>query len=64
MDSRQLATAADLRVFIVAMLDWIDAGWSLGEFASRSGVFVVDRGTDRRTEMVTGEPPGPRGRMR
>jgi len=65
VEARPLPAGSDLkRAFLKAMLEWIDAGWTLGEFASRSGVFIVDRGTDRRTVMVTGEPPGARGRMR
>jgi hypothetical protein len=65
VESSQITPGADLkRSFLVAMLKWIDAGWKLGEFSSRTGQFIVTQGTDRRTVSVSSLPPGPRGRMR
>jgi hypothetical protein len=65
VESYQLSAGTDLkRAFLKAMLDWIDAGWTLGEFNSRTGHFVCTRDVDRRTVIVSSEPPGPRGRMR
>jgi hypothetical protein len=49
LEARQLPPGAHLkRAFIVAMLEWIDAGWQLGEFSSRSGTFFCTRGVERR----------------
>jgi hypothetical protein len=65
VESRQLPPAADLkRAFIVTMLEWIDAGWSIAEFSSRAGVFFCTRGTDRRQVEITSSDPGPMGKMR
>jgi hypothetical protein len=65
LEVRQLAPSADLkRAFVAAMLEWIDAGWSIAEFSSRAGVFFCTRGTDRRQVEITPTEPGPRGRMR
>jgi hypothetical protein len=58
LESRQLAAGADLkRAFVAAMLEWIDAGWRLGEFDSRCGTFFCTQGTDRR--MVAIQPTDP-----
>jgi hypothetical protein len=47
--SRQLPPCANLkRAFVVAMLEWIDTGWRLGEFSSRTGAFFCTRGVERR----------------
>jgi len=35
---RDLPPGADLkRIFVAAILEWIDAGWQLKEFSSRTG---------------------------
>jgi hypothetical protein len=39
------------------MLEWIDAGWQLGEFSSRAGVFFGTRHPERR--MVSIKPTAP-----
>ena len=40
LEVRPLPVGVDLkRVFVAAMLEWIDAGWKLSEFSSRTGVF-------------------------
>jgi hypothetical protein len=42
LESRPIAPGSDLkRAFVVAMLEYIDAGWKLGEFGSRVGVFFL-----------------------
>jgi hypothetical protein len=66
LEVRQLAPSADLkRAFVAAMLEWIDAGWQLGEFGSRTGVFFCTRGVERRQIEITPCNPGrvsaPRG---
>jgi hypothetical protein len=40
------------------MLEHIDAGWQLGEFGSRVGVFFCARGTERRMVSITPTAPG------
>jgi hypothetical protein len=40
------------------MLEHIDAGWQLGEFGSRVGVFFCTRGTERRMVSITPTEPG------
>jgi hypothetical protein len=46
------------RVFVVAMLEHIDAGWQLGEFGSRAGTFFCMRGSERRQISITLAAPG------
>ena len=59
LEARLLPAGADLkRVFVAAMLEWIDAGWQLGEFSSRSGTFFCGRGADRRMIDITPNDPG------
>jgi hypothetical protein len=59
LESRLLAPGADLkRAFVVAMLEHIDAGWQLGEFGPRGGVFFCIRGTERRMVSITPTAPG------
>jgi hypothetical protein len=41
------------RAFVAAMLEWIDAGWNLREFSSRSGTFFCTRGVERRMVCIT-----------
>lgn len=49
LESRPLPGGTDLkRVFVAAMLEWLDAGWTLGEFSSVSGSFFCTRGAERR----------------
>jgi hypothetical protein len=42
------------------MLQWIDAGWELGEFGSTSGVFFCSRGVERRQVAIILTNPGRR----
>jgi hypothetical protein len=39
------------------MIEWMDAGWSLGEFSSVSATFFCDRQSERR--MVSIVPTDP-----
>jgi hypothetical protein len=51
------------RTFIQAMLDYIDAGWEIAEFTSRTGVFFAQRGGDRHQIDISPTDQGPsRGR--
>lgn len=59
IESREIPRESDLRrVFVAAMLEWMDAGWRLGEFSSVSATFFCDRQNDRR--MVSIVPMDPR----
>lgn len=66
IESRELASGTDLkREFITAMLQWIDAGWKLGEFSSSSATFFCDRHGDRQPDRQPGDGrPGDRGAER
>ena len=58
IESRELPTGADVkREFIVAMLQWLDDGWKLGEFSSASATLFCDRNPERR--MVSIDPTDP-----
>ena len=46
------------RAFVAAMLEWIDAGWQLGEFSSTAGTFFCTKGADRRQIDITPSDPG------
>jgi hypothetical protein len=36
VESRELAPEIDLRrLFVASILEWMDAGWTVGEFSSR-----------------------------
>ena len=51
------------RTFIQAMLDYIDAGWEIAEFKSRTGVFFAQCATDRHQVDISPTDQGPnRGR--
>ena len=58
LQKRIIAAGTDLkRVFVSAMLEWIDAGWRVGDFSSCAGTFFCSRGIERRT--VTIQPTDP-----
>jgi hypothetical protein len=58
IESRQLPAGADLkRAFLVAMLEWLDAGWTLTEFSSASAAFFCVRNPERR--MISIDPTNP-----
>jgi hypothetical protein len=59
LESRLLPAGSDLkRIFVVALLDHIDAGWKIGEFSSTSGTFFCTRGPERRMVSITPSVPG------
>jgi hypothetical protein len=59
LEARLLPGGSDLkRGFVAAMLEWIDAGWQLGEFSSRAGTFFCTRGIERRQIDITPSDPG------
>jgi hypothetical protein len=59
LEARLLPAASDLkRVFVSAMLEWIDAGWQIKEFSSTGGVFFCTRGVERRMVNITASDPG------
>jgi len=58
LEASELPAGADLkRAFVQAMLEWMDAGWSVGEFSSASATFFCDRHPERR--MVSIDPADP-----
>jgi hypothetical protein len=58
IESQEIPRDSDLkRIFVGAMLEWMDAGRSLGEFSSISATFICNRQADRR--MVSIVPTGP-----
>lgn len=59
LESRLLPSGCDLkRAFVIALLEWIDAGWQLGEFSSTGATFFCTRGTERRMVSITPSEPG------
>jgi hypothetical protein len=65
VESRELPEGADLkRLFVASILEWMDAGWQLGEFASRSGTFFCNRHAERRMVSISPtDPHNERGSM-
>jgi hypothetical protein len=60
LESRELAPDIDLRrLFVASILEWIDDGWTVGEFSSVGAAFFCSRSTERR--MVAIERVDPRG---
>jgi hypothetical protein len=58
LEARQLPAGADLkRAFLIAMLEWLDAGWTLTEFSSASAAFFCIRNPERR--MISIDPTNP-----
>lgn len=59
LEARSLSPGSDLkRAFVALMLEWIDAGWQLGEFSSTTGTFFCTRGVERRMFNLTPSDPG------
>jgi len=59
LETRSLPAGTNLkRTFIAAMLEWIDAGWQIGEFSSRTGVFFCTKGVERRQIDIAPGYPG------
>jgi hypothetical protein len=46
------------RAFVALMLEWIDAGWQLGEFSSSAGTFFCTRGVEHRMIHIAPTDPG------
>jgi len=58
IEARPLVANADLtRLFVSAMMAWMEGGWRIGEFSSTSATFFCDRGSERR--MVSIDPSDP-----
>ncbi len=59
LEARQLPAGTDLkRAFVAAVLEWIDAGWHLGEFGSRGGSFFCVKGGERCQVAIEAADPG------
>lgn len=63
LEIRLLPAGTDLkRAFVAVMLDWIDAGWQLGDFSSGSAMFYCSRGFEQRmVEFTPIDPSETRG---
>lgn len=58
LEKRAIAAGTDLkRLFVSAILEWIDAGWGVGEFSSCAGTFFCSRGSERRTVTIQSTDP-------
>jgi hypothetical protein len=63
LESLELAPDIDLkRLFVASILEWIDDGWTVGEFSSVAAAFFCARAAERR--MVAIERLDPRGTAR
>lgn len=59
VEQRLIAAGTDLkRLFVTAMLEWIERGWRVGEFSSCAGTFFCSRGVERRTVTIQSTDPG------
>ena len=58
LERRTIPGDTDLkRLFVTVMLEWIDAGWRIGEFSSCSGTFVCTRAIERRVVTIQSRDP-------
>lgn len=58
LEKRPIAAGTDLkRLFASAILEWIDAGWRVGEFSSCAGTFFCARGIERRSVTIQSTDP-------
>src|ERR1700744_703385 len=63
LEARRLEPGTDLvRAFLAAMLDLIDNGWQLGEFASGSGAVRHERASEKRMLAIEEQDPEGIGR--
>lgn len=63
LDARRLDPGTDLvRVFLAAMLELLDAGWRLGEFASSSAAVRHERASEKRMLAIEEQDPEGTGR--
>lgn len=54
LEVRRLAAGTHLkRAFLAALLDYVDAGWRIGEFSSTGGTFCWTQGPERRMVSIT-----------
>ena len=61
LEARSIQAETDLkRLYVATMLEWIDAGWQLGELSSRSGTFFCTRGAERRSVAIQPTDPNER----
>jgi hypothetical protein len=59
IESQEIPAGTDLkRLFVATMLEWLDAGWRLGEFSSTAGTFFCARGSERRMVGIHSTEPG------
>src|ERR1017187_5559605 len=59
LEARLLPPGTDLkRAFVAAMLEWIDAGWQLGELSSRSVHFFCTKIVELQTVEISPTDPG------
>jgi len=64
LDARRLEPGTDLvRTFLTAMLELLDAGWRLGEFASSSGAVRHERANEKRMLAIEEQDPEGSGRV-
>jgi hypothetical protein len=60
IEARALPIGCDLkRALVAAMLEYINGGWRLGEFSSRTGFFFCDKAGERRMVEISPSDPGP-----
>lgn len=53
-----LPVGSDLkRALVVALLEWVDAGWRLGEFSSMGDAFFCTRAAERSIVSITPSAP-------
>jgi hypothetical protein len=58
IDSCELAPDTNLtRAFVASILEWIDDGWTIGEFSSTAACFFCWRGTERRRIAIEAFDP-------
>ena len=58
LEKRTIDAGTDLkRLFAHALIEWIDAGWSVGEFSSCAGTFFCTRGIEQRTVAIQSTDP-------
>jgi hypothetical protein len=58
IEARGLEPGADLvRAFLVAMLELIEAGWTVGDFSSSAALVCCSRGTEQRMLTIAHVDP-------
>jgi len=60
LEARQLESTANLtRTLVAAMLEYIDTGWTLGEFSSSTAFLFCTKAGERRMVGISPSDPGP-----